>query len=57
MVSANVTLTTLADAVKAAGGVEYSFATINPVDDQDGGVPGGNIRVRGLLFSLSMASK
>ena len=33
----------------AAGGPTYSYRQINPVDDQDGGQPGGNIRV-GFLF-------
>jgi predicted extracellular nuclease len=42
---ANVTLDTLAAAVQAAGGPAYSWRQINPVDDQDGGEPGGNIRV------------
>ena len=42
---ANVTLTMLADAIVAAGGPRYDFRQINPVDDQDGGQPGGNIRV------------
>jgi predicted extracellular nuclease len=31
------------------GGPEYEFRQIDPVDDQDGGQPGGNIRV-GFLF-------
>jgi predicted extracellular nuclease len=36
-------------AVQAAGGPEYEFTQIDPVDDQDGGQPGGNIRV-GFLY-------
>lgn len=44
-VSANVTLTTLAAAIKAASGVEYAFIDVPPVNNQDGGAPGGNIRV------------
>ena len=44
-VSADQTLTQLAAAVVAAGGPQYSFTSINPVDGQDGGEPGGNIRV------------
>ena len=36
-------------AISAAGGPTYQFRQINPVDDQDGGEPGGNIRV-GFLF-------
>lgn len=45
IVSANVTLQTLADAIQELSGVAYSFVEIAPVDDQDGGEPGGNIRV------------
>ncbi len=36
-------------AIQAAGGPTYEFRQIDPVDDQDGGEPGGNIRV-GFLF-------
>jgi predicted extracellular nuclease len=36
-------------AVEAAGGPTYEFSEIDPVDDQDGGQPGGNIRV-GFLY-------
>lgn len=43
--SANLTLSTLTAAISAAGGPNYTFADIDPVDDQDGGQPGGNIRV------------
>ena len=35
--------------IAAVGGPEYEFRQIDPVDDQDGGQPGGNIRV-GFLF-------
>lgn len=45
VVSANVTLETLITAIEDAGGVSYNYADIDPVDDQDGGQPGGNIRV------------
>ncbi|KAF1850692.1 endonuclease/exonuclease/phosphatase family protein-like protein [Cucurbitaria berberidis CBS 394.84] len=45
IVSANLTLTTLTAAIKSAGGPAYTFTDIVPVDDQDGGQPGGNIRV------------
>lgn len=44
IVDATVTLTRLVDAIAAAGGPAYQFRQINPVDDQDGGQPGGNIR-------------
>ena len=43
--SANLTLSTLTAAIRNAGGPNYSFTDIAPVDDQDGGQPGGNIRV------------
>jgi predicted extracellular nuclease len=44
VVSANLTLSTLAAAIRAAGGPAYAFTDVVPVDDQDGGQPGGNIR-------------
>jgi uncharacterized protein len=50
VVDASVTLQTLTNAITAAGGPAYSFRLINPVDDQDGGEPGGNIRV-GFLYN------
>lgn len=43
-VGADVTLKTLIDAIESVSGVRYNFTQINPVDGQDGGVPGGNIR-------------
>jgi uncharacterized protein len=46
---ASRTLTTLIAAIQAAGGPLYDFRQIDPVDDQDGGEPGGNIRV-GFIF-------
>jgi endonuclease/exonuclease/phosphatase family metal-dependent hydrolase len=49
VVDANVTLDRLVAAIAAAGGPAYSYRQINPVDDQDGGQPGGNIRV-GFIF-------
>jgi predicted extracellular nuclease len=45
IVDADVTLSRLRDAIAAAGGPTYAWRQINPVDDQDGGQPGGNIRV------------
>jgi predicted extracellular nuclease len=48
-VDATDTYTALIDAIAAAGGPSYEFRQIDPVDDQDGGEPGGNIRV-GFLF-------
>jgi predicted extracellular nuclease len=46
---ASVTWNMLIAAIQAAGGPTYEFRQIDPVDDQDGGEPGGNIRV-GFLF-------
>jgi predicted extracellular nuclease len=46
---ASVTWSTLISAIQAAGGPASEFRQIDPVDDQDGGEPGGNIRV-GFLF-------
>jgi predicted extracellular nuclease len=43
-VDATATLTKLRDAVIAAGGPTYAWRQIDPVDLQDGGAPGGNIR-------------
>ncbi|BAT53969.1 5'-nucleotidase/2',3'-cyclic phosphodiesterase [Nostoc sp. NIES-3756] len=50
VVDANVTFQALIDAIAKAGGPTYQYRQINPVDDQDGGEPGGNIRV-GFLFN------
>jgi uncharacterized protein len=49
VVDANVTLQELVDAITAAGGPTYDWQQINPVDDQEGGEPGGNIRVAFLI--------
>ncbi|WP_445526090.1 lamin tail domain-containing protein [Streptomyces cyslabdanicus] len=38
------TLAKLTDAIVAAGGPRYEYRQINPVNDKDGGQPGGNIR-------------
>ncbi|QNP73405.1 endonuclease/exonuclease/phosphatase [Streptomyces roseirectus] len=42
--AADVTVTKLIDAIKAAGGPAYDWRSISPADGQDGGEPGGNIR-------------
>ncbi len=49
-VDAKVTLQTLADAVMAAGGPRYTYREIDPINDAEGGEPGGNIRV-GFFFN------
>ncbi|MEU9241889.1 endonuclease/exonuclease/phosphatase family protein [Streptomyces sp. NPDC048385] len=43
-VAADVTVNKLIDAIVAAGGPKYDWRSIDPVNDQDGGQPGGNIR-------------
>jgi predicted extracellular nuclease len=43
-VDASVTVNKLIDAIVAAGGPKYDWRSIDPVNDQDGGEPGGNIR-------------
>ncbi|HEY8308289.1 MAG TPA: lamin tail domain-containing protein, partial [Lapillicoccus sp.] len=44
VVAADQTLAKLVTAISKGGGPTYAFAQINPVDDLDGGQPGGNIR-------------
>ncbi|KAL5337457.1 Endonuclease/exonuclease/phosphatase [Aspergillus crustosus] len=51
VVSANLTLSTLTELIAAAGGPEYSFTEIVPINNADGGEPGGNIRVAYLYDS------
>ena len=55
VVDAAATYNTLINAIQAAGGPTYQFRNINPADDQDGGEPGGNIRV-GFLFNSARVS-
>lgn len=43
-VAADTTVNKLIDAIVAAGGPKYDWRSIDPVNDQDGGEPGGNIR-------------
>jgi predicted extracellular nuclease len=45
VVAADQTLTKLTQAIAAAGGPAYDWREIDPVNDADGGQPGGNIRV------------
>ncbi|MEH2362233.1 endonuclease [Nostoc sp.] len=52
VVNANQTYQKLIAALGNIGSPEYNFVDIAPNDDQDGGEPGGNIRV-GLLFQPS----
>ncbi|MFB6441959.1 endonuclease/exonuclease/phosphatase family protein [Streptomyces sp. NPDC056411] len=54
-VTAGTTLKKLTDAIKAAGGPAYDWRQIDPVNDQDGGQPGGNIRTA-FLFNPERVS-
>jgi uncharacterized protein len=47
--AADQTLAELVAAISAAGGPAYDYRQINPVNNADGGEPGGNIRV-GFIF-------
>jgi uncharacterized protein len=58
VVAADQTITKLVNAITAAGGPAYQWREIDPVNDADGGQPGGNIRQvflfrtdRGLSFT------
>jgi uncharacterized protein len=44
VVAADQTLTKLVAAISAAGGPSYRWRELDPVNDEDGGQPGGNIR-------------
>ena len=52
-VDASQTWAKLIAAIQAAGGPTYDYRQINPVNNEDGGAPGGNIRV-GLLFRTDL---
>ncbi|QLE71545.1 endonuclease/exonuclease/phosphatase [Streptomyces rectiverticillatus] len=54
-VDAGHTLRKLTDAIKAAGGPAYEWRQISPVNGQDGGQPGGNIRTA-FLFNPARVS-
>jgi uncharacterized protein len=54
-VAADVTLKKLTDAIMAAGGRHYEARSIDPVNDKDGGQPGGNIRTA-FLFDPTRVS-
>ncbi|MBW4592327.1 MAG: type I secretion C-terminal target domain-containing protein [Brasilonema angustatum HA4187-MV1] len=55
VVDASTTYQTLINAIASAGGPTYQYRQINPVDDTNGGEPGGNIRV-GFLFNPNRVS-
>ena len=51
VVDAGETYRALIAAIAAAGGPAYDFRDVPPVDDQDGGEDGGNIREQLLTLS------
>ena len=55
VVDATTTLDTLVQAIVDAGGPHYSYVQINPQNDADGGIPGGNIR-QAILYDPGRAS-
>jgi predicted extracellular nuclease len=55
VVDASVTFQTLIDAIATAGGPKYEFRQIDPVNNTNGGEPGGNIRV-GFIFNPNRVS-
>jgi len=55
VVAADQTLGKFTDAVVAAGGPRYQWREIDPVNDSDGGQPGGNIRTA-FLFNPARVS-
>jgi predicted extracellular nuclease len=55
VVAADQTISKLTAAIAAAGGPSYDSREIDPVNDQDGGQPGGNIRVV-FLFNPAVVS-
>jgi uncharacterized protein len=55
VVDASTTFQTLINAIAAAGGPTYEYRQVNPIDDTNGGEPGGNIRV-GFLFNPGRVS-
>jgi hypothetical protein len=54
-VDASTTFNLLLSAITTAGGPTYQYRQINPVDGQDGGAPGGNIR-QAFLFNPARVS-
>lgn len=54
-VAADATVGRLIDAIVAAGGPRYDWRGVDPVDGEDGGQPGGNIR-QAFLFNPGRVS-
>lgn len=44
VVSGNLTLQALSEGIEKKSGVVYDWAEVAPINNQDGGAPGGNIR-------------
>ena len=55
VVSADVTLNTLAGALNSASGRSYAWVTVTPQNNTDGGQPGGNIR-QAFMYDTSRVS-
>lgn len=55
VVAAEQSFGRLIDAIAAAGGPSYQYASIDPVNNADGGAPGANIRV-GFLYDPTRVS-
>lgn len=55
-VASDATVAALVGAIESASGVKYSFVQIDPINNQDGGVPGGNIRPVFLCVPLLVLS-
>ncbi len=55
VVDADITFERLIEAIATAGGPTYEYRQINPVNNTNGGEPGGNIRV-GFLFNPDRVS-
>lgn len=55
VVTSGLTLAKLTTAIEVAGGPHYLSRSVDPVNDRDGGQPGGNIRVV-FLFNPSRVS-
>jgi uncharacterized protein len=55
VVAADLTLNSLATALNVATGRNYAWVTLNPVNNADGGEPGGNIR-QAFMYDTSRVS-
>lgn len=55
VVDGSQTLNTLVQAIRDAGGPSYQYVEVNPSNDTDGGIPGGNIR-QAILYDASRVS-